>query len=375
LGATVATASTTLLSGVSGLVSARAVPVVFPALSVAYLKPHSGYPGRVRAYLNGVAVGKKNTLALMTKAASSCPGQKFVLIGYSQGAMVMHQVLTALAATPQLLDRVALAVLIADPDRAGGQGVLEGGTASDGVTGVDTWLRRQALQSAIPIPASVRSRTASLCNSGDLVCDFNAKHLARFSTSAAVHTRSYASSTLLKLWGTRAAAYAVRMFPHKSCASVMVGNYQSVCFYAAAGNRTGLVSMLAPDASDPATVALMQASWRNPESQLQMVRAMHADYGGTDWLDYPAFAGNPYGVQGSWERSWLATGARWLHFSVPRTYRDGYVPAYRGLVVSFVYDPYATTPGTEYKFEGVFHYGRRDSVGLLCRWPDVQYCT
>ena len=45
--------------------------------------------------------------------AARCPGSKVVLAGYSQGAMVVHRNLHALAASPNL----AASLLIADGDR------------------------------------------------------------------------------------------------------------------------------------------------------------------------------------------------------------------------------------------------------------------
>lgn len=374
-GPTVATATAALARGLGGLLSARTVPVVYPALSTSYLKPGKSFPKRARQYLAGVAVGKKFVLALLAQAESACPSEKFVLVGYSQGAMVMHQVLAAIAGRPDLLGRVAAAVLIADPDRAAKQGARNSGTAGDGVSGIDTWLRHSAGLHPIPIPSAVRGRTISVCNTRDLVCDFTARHAAQFSVTSKVHTDSYKGSGTLALVGTIAAAYTVRMFPGKACTGVIAGYPHDVCVAAASGDASALLALLDSSvSSDVAYVAQMQRSWGSPQAKLQLVRAMRAGYDGADWSNFPGFAANPWGVQDSYQWDELRTGAKWLGFTIPTGFRMGYVASYRGLVAAFIYK-IDLDPSNSYVFLGVFHYGHRDSGGLLCRWPELPSCV
>ncbi|APE38362.1 cutinase [Nocardia mangyaensis] len=83
--------------------------------------------------------------------AAACPGQRFVLVGYSQGALVTHGVLGSPATTvvpgmwvlpPELSSRVVAVLLFGDPLR------LVGGT-------VAPWYA---------------DRTANYCAAGDPVC-------------------------------------------------------------------------------------------------------------------------------------------------------------------------------------------------------------
>jgi len=156
LGNEVYTSWQTALGGLRYLYSVRETTVQYPALGVEYLYPHSGWASRVKTWMAGVATGKKAVIAELAATAAKCKGTRFVLIGYSQGAEVMHQVLSSLAKNTTLLGRIAYVELVADPDRAPGQGIVLAGTASAKASGIDTWSRNSAKQAAFPIPVAIR---------------------------------------------------------------------------------------------------------------------------------------------------------------------------------------------------------------------------
>ena len=123
---------------------------------------------------------------------STC--RRVVLVGYSQGAEVVHRVTAAL---PR---RVALAVLMGDPlrdpaDRATtltlGTGTLAGrGNAGPG--------RR--------LPVVVRSRVLEVCVRGDDVC--NAPLTGRVGPASATHRTAYQSTHAAQVIARRAARLA-----------------------------------------------------------------------------------------------------------------------------------------------------------------------
>ena len=100
-----------------------------------------------------------------------CPTSKVVLAGYSQGAMVVHRNLHALAASPNL----AAALLVADGDRLPEDPTLNLGTASGiperGKGAAQDW--PILAHAPAVLPPAIGARTISVCDLGDAVCDYD----------------------------------------------------------------------------------------------------------------------------------------------------------------------------------------------------------
>jgi hypothetical protein len=135
------------------------------------------------------------TAALGTQYASfaqRCPASKVVLAGYSQGAMVVHRNLHALADGPN----VAAALLIADGDRLPDDNVITMGsvtaTPGKGKGVAQDW--PILAHAPAKLPLTIGSRTISVCDRGDAVCDNDSDSKQVTSAAVAIHT-SYALST------------------------------------------------------------------------------------------------------------------------------------------------------------------------------------
>jgi hypothetical protein len=118
-----------------------------------------------------------------------CPTSKVVLAGYSQGAMVVHRNLQALAGSPNL----AAALLVADGDRRPDDPTLNLGTASgipERGKGVAQDWPILAHAPAV-LPTDIGARTISVCDLGDAVCDYDEDAEETSAHAIAVHT-SYA---------------------------------------------------------------------------------------------------------------------------------------------------------------------------------------
>lgn len=113
------------------------------------------------------------------QARHACASTQFILAGYSQGAMVVHDFLNQLAATgyTDLQASIIGAVLIADPDRVKHAAVPELATAPNSGYGVCD-VASTAFH--VPCPAEgplqdidpmFQSRTVSVCGYDDAVCD------------------------------------------------------------------------------------------------------------------------------------------------------------------------------------------------------------
>ena len=124
-----------------------------------------------------------------------CPTSKVVLAGYSQGAMVVHRNLHALAASPNL----AAALLVADGDRLPEDPTLNLGTASGiperGKGAAQDW--PILAHAPAPLPPAIGARTISVCDLGDAVCDYDPDgddSSAAYARGVSVHT-SYAKTS------------------------------------------------------------------------------------------------------------------------------------------------------------------------------------
>ncbi len=128
---------------------------------------------------------------------AQCPTTKVVLAGYSQGAMVVHRNLHALDASPNL----AAALLIADGDRLPQDPTLNLGSVTSapgaGKGVAQDW--PTLAHAPAPLPVSMGSRTISVCDVGDAVCDYDPDAEDVTPASVAVHT-SYARSSTGDSW-------------------------------------------------------------------------------------------------------------------------------------------------------------------------------
>ncbi len=96
--------------------------VVYPAVPV---PDDNGGIGAWLGFMGSVDAGAKALGEEYASFVAACPNSKVVLAGYSQGAMVVHRNLQALATSPNL----AAVLLIADGDRRPEDPTLNLGTA------------------------------------------------------------------------------------------------------------------------------------------------------------------------------------------------------------------------------------------------------
>ena len=154
-----------------------------PATSVKYLGVHYlalqtpaydtsvSYPRFLASLFDGVDKLRQ----LVATESQRCPGSAFVLIGSSQGALVIDLMLDLVTQAEQR-QRIVGVVLLADPgrtaastetlwegaDRPAAAGVADvGGFWTDFYPGFDT-----------PLPSWVAPRTISMCHQGDVACAF-----------------------------------------------------------------------------------------------------------------------------------------------------------------------------------------------------------
>jgi alpha-tubulin suppressor-like RCC1 family protein/endonuclease/exonuclease/phosphatase family metal-dependent hydrolase len=108
-------------------------------------------PSSLRHWAAPVRPGTTKLMKTLDAAAAKCPEQQFVLVGYAQGAKVVHLALTK-AAKRTYASRLAAGVLISDPSRRGG---------------IEARLGKRAAASLSPTPTF---GVWGVCSRGDLVC-------------------------------------------------------------------------------------------------------------------------------------------------------------------------------------------------------------
>jgi len=130
-------------------------------------------------FADSIFDGVDKMIARMYDEVQDCgSGTRFVMIGYSQGALSIHTALRNLAdSDPTMLGRVVGVALVADPGRvAGGDETLwdgAGATAGWWVSSSSgSWTSGLVADSSLqgPLPAAITPKTISICHNFDMVC-------------------------------------------------------------------------------------------------------------------------------------------------------------------------------------------------------------
>lgn len=159
-----------------------AIGLNYPAAAVSVLVADKAT--KQKRFFEGIDKGVTTVVDTLTTYAAKCPTQRFVLAGYSQGAMVMHRAVWTLKDDGFDVGRIDGAVLIANGDRMPRKGILQYGSAENGkgiswvlpdLSG-DTYMPRKGA------PQALSNRLHSVCTDHDIVCDANAFHLLSWAT-------------------------------------------------------------------------------------------------------------------------------------------------------------------------------------------------
>ncbi|WP_166133949.1 cutinase family protein [Nocardioides ochotonae] len=144
-------------------------------------------------YLVGIEAAAIHTVGLLKKHAGKCRDQRIVLVGYSQGAMVMHRSASLLLQKNMraVFSRIDGIVLLADGYRARRSRTHLVGNADWSREGIGNAVL--ALAKPPDVGAPLAGVTWSVCRKFDLVCDFrpqllNASGLVSSVGGARIHT-------------------------------------------------------------------------------------------------------------------------------------------------------------------------------------------
>ena len=149
------------------------------------------YKDNVQKFLASIAQGVSYLVSDVKDRVATCgSAQGLVLVGYSQGAIVVHQAEDYLQVHDKsALGHIIATVLVADGDRVPKTKAKEFGSSGVSSEGIQVYLGHFSTHEDMPLPGS----TANVCNANDIVCNFGIPQLIHFSASAKVHTTSYAN--------------------------------------------------------------------------------------------------------------------------------------------------------------------------------------
>jgi cutinase len=127
------------------------------------------YSRHLKPYMASIEDGVKKTIALLHSELSRCPETEFVLGGYSQGAIAIHQAELRMERDGDIetLDAIAGTLLLGNGDRVAGSKAKQVGGAPRGARGV-----RVVLHAVKARDVAEPETTIEICVQGDIVCDF-----------------------------------------------------------------------------------------------------------------------------------------------------------------------------------------------------------
>jgi Cutinase len=155
----IATQVTTLLPQSTSL---RQVYVDYTAPTV-----QSIFTKGIAPYFDSATAAQTKVQAVLQDSAARCPNEKWVLAGYSQGALALNKASRNVATDAHL----AALELVGDPART-----LPGSGINYGTASAHAGVYSLAFPSAAPLPDAVAAKTYQLCDNQDIVCDTTAPY-------------------------------------------------------------------------------------------------------------------------------------------------------------------------------------------------------
>ena len=157
------------------------------------------YPASAAASMaefdHDVEAGRLQLLARHAALGSACPRSRFVLIGYSEGADVVHRAVASMSA--QQASDIAVVAVLGDPLRLSTDQVATESYGSGPLKG------RGSLGGGPPWGKDVRNRVISFCNADDNVC--NAPLSGRRTSISTIHRTFYEKRSSARVTAERMA--------------------------------------------------------------------------------------------------------------------------------------------------------------------------
>ena len=126
-------------------------------------------------YVDSIFDGVDKLLATLDSEMSRCPSERFILAGYSQGALAIH-IAVRVMSDPTMRNKIAAIALLADPGRVafGDEDVymtdddILYSLGANGIYAKAMFGNNTAADG--PLPSWATSKTVSMCHDNDVVC-------------------------------------------------------------------------------------------------------------------------------------------------------------------------------------------------------------
>lgn len=191
----------------------------YPAAPV----PEDGSLGGWMDFMGSVRQGAGAAAEQYHSYVGRCPASKVVLAGYSQGAMAVHRTLHNLADSPQL----AAVLLVADGDRIPDDTTIKMGSTALAAPGKRMGVAQEhyilAGTNTDKLPATLGSRTISVCDIEDPVCDYDPDISGSTPRELAIHTGYAPKSSGLHAWGGPLYSLVAAALPDSAAESLTFG--------------------------------------------------------------------------------------------------------------------------------------------------------
>ncbi|MCA4133050.1 fibronectin type III domain-containing protein [Arthrobacter sp. M4] len=194
---------------ISSKKTVRSMALNYPAASIDVLKDDLAIALLLQSpwnYFASVGDGTVSLINHLSDEALRCPDEKWVLVGYSQGALVINQTSSFLSSWAW---RISGVIMIADPARTATSGRPNYGNAQPG-NGITVALPAYP---AAHYSSALSGLTVDVCNEVDVVCDFSNLSLAGVLYNKGTEVHSGYTTSTIQLATAPATARAIQAQP------------------------------------------------------------------------------------------------------------------------------------------------------------------
>lgn len=153
------------------------------------------YPASAAAFDHDVETGRRRLLARLAALGSACPHSRFALMGYSEGADVVHRAVAGLSATQA--SNIAVVAVLGDPLRLPADHVATESYGTGHLKG------RGSIHEGPRWSKVVSERVITFCHADDNVC--NAPPSGRRSDISTTHRTFYEKRSSARVTAERMA--------------------------------------------------------------------------------------------------------------------------------------------------------------------------
>jgi hypothetical protein len=165
--------------------------------------PLNSLENLTNGYWNSVSTGTVMLLTIIQQQVTTCPSQRISLLGYSQGAQVVADILPQIAVNANLRAHIATVTLFGDP-RFNPSSPIDRGSYSSRLQGLEPAM---GVDSARIVSSTWFPAMRSYCVTGDFICNWSLSNLRHCPIGSECGHFAYASNGYASTGGASAGNY------------------------------------------------------------------------------------------------------------------------------------------------------------------------